>query len=158
MRNKKKASLSLLNNLRVLIPVIGVNVGGLVWMFYDHSLEEMTFPLILVLFAGIIPTLVLHVDYFVNDYNTELTINQREKIIHYKSKEQDIEYKFSDIEDVKIIVSFWHFLLIRLYTYYIISVKNGDDIKITCLSIRSLNIGGGKIKKLYTHIPLTGSL
>ena len=156
--NKKRLSLSLSYNLIVPLPIIVVSIGILSWILHGHTLEEKVFPVMFVLVTGIIPTLILHIDYLINDYDAELTINQRKKTIHYRRREKDIEYKFSDIKDVEVIVSFWHFLPIRLYSYYIIYTKDGDNIKITCLSTGSLNIGGREAKKLYTHMPLTGSL
>ena len=90
-------------------------------------------------FIVLSPSLILHFNYFANDFNKVLIINKNQSLIKLQSGRVINQYEFKDIQSVS---KYRTFLFNRFpfvsYYFYKITIKDGFSYEITCLSANDL--------------------
>ena len=116
--------------------VFSVLLVGLI--FYSNFDEGMTIAAIGALILDGIPTLYLHIEYYLTNKSEKYKVNYDE-LIRYKNG-ISTSFKVSDIEKIKIYLSpslyrgsDLHFLGIEAYHYARVYLNTGEELIITCL-------------------------
>jgi len=121
----------------------------------DYSFYFYVFLLIflgLFLFSTIflLPAIILHIDYYQRNKNTEYEILPDKMIV--RTRRREITYLKSNIEEIYVYIgNLWTFRSADLYGFARIDMKNGESIYLTSLLFP--NDAEGIVKKYFVGVP-----
>jgi hypothetical protein len=110
----------------------------LIYFFVKYILKsEYAFEvLVIVFFISFIPSLILVISYVVHDRRTRIEYDKEFLIITIGSKVFD--YKINDLKEITRVSTFLYHILASEHSYYILSFKDGQEVKVSYLLGRSL--------------------
>lgn len=104
-----------------------------------HLAFQLVYGFLLVI--DIIPTMIVHIQYWLKNRKAVLVINTAAKELIYQTPSEQLKYSFSDIT---LLQYYWNFgkgsgwNSFGMYRYYKIFLKDGTTIVITCLMINDI--------------------
>jgi len=123
-------------HLKSLLPVFILIIGDFAISFLEipNELREL-FIFVLIFYAlWSLPAIVLHIDYYLRNKNTEYEILSDRMIV--RKRRNEIIYLKSDIKEIYVNVSDWWWtarMSFVFYNYARIDMKNGESIYLTSL-------------------------
>lgn len=116
----------------------------IVWIYFLHnSLEGYPFwvALVVLFIIGILPVTILHVQYWLVNKKSVLTIDINDNTIQYQSGSENFKFSAEDILKITLYTSYgrntgWY--TFSGYRYFKINLKNSTEIIITCLMVNDI--------------------
>src|SRR5258707_536155 len=92
--------------------------------------------------AASLPTLVVHFQYLIKNYECILAIDSESRVLEFDSRRLHLEYSFDEIVAFKYYRTYgkgsgWQ--AFGMYRYFKIEFKDGNYILITCLMINKID-------------------
>jgi len=110
---------------------------GLCLARYGWSTGTMA-AIVFVSVVGIVPTVVVHVQYLLKNHGLNLKVNTDEKFLVFEHQGQEAKYSFSEISELIRTSSYgrgsWWYSFGE-YRYYKLVFKNNTEYIITCLLV-----------------------
>jgi hypothetical protein len=114
-----------------------------IYLDITNKFDSSAFLFVFVFFflIDILPTIIVHTQYWLKNYKAILTINTGSKGLKYETPTKQLNYSFDDIESLQYYRSWgkgsgWHSF--GEYRYYKIIFKDKTEIVITCLMINDI--------------------
>jgi hypothetical protein len=146
-----KYKMGLLQQLRLLFPMTAKVLAVAVLMIVANY--SLSWPIFLVLFVfffliDILPTLIVHVQYFFRDRATVISVNMFEKSICFYNRDKSYIHFFADVISVNYYTSFLHSSgrhSFGEYRYYKITFKDKSEFIVTSVLINDIENNIGKL-------------
>jgi hypothetical protein len=134
-----KQQLILLAHL--LIVSIGVIIGSIYFLKISINDNAFIMGFTIYFFINILPTIIVHTQYWLKNHKAIFTINIENKELLYEMPEKHLRHSFADIASLEYYWNFgkgsgWHSF--GEYRYYKILFKDKTEIVITCLMINDI--------------------
>jgi hypothetical protein len=134
-----KQQLILLTHLAIVN--IAIFLGSIYYL--KISIYDSAYIIVLTIyfFIDILPTLIVHTQYWLKNHKAIFTINTEKKELLYEIPERELKYSFDDIVSLEY---YWNFgkgsgwNSFGQYRYYKIMFKDNTQIVITCLMINDI--------------------
>ena len=136
--------------LRLLLPMI-LKLIAIIGVIYLTG-YQLTFLLLVLLFffiflIDVLPTLIVHIQYVVKNYNKLITLDIQKKTISCHSGDIIRKKSFDDVASIKYYSSFvrpsgWHSF--GEYRYYQIIFNDSTAFVVTCLMVNRIEDNFGK--------------
>lgn len=153
--------ITLKQQMIILFPAFFVNVFLIVGSFYvmKFSITDFMIGYTFYFFIDMLPTIILHIQYWFKNHGAILNIDTDADNISYEKSNRQYQYSFSDIEALHYYRNLgkgsgWNSF--GQYRYYKIIFHDRNEIVITCLMINNIeNTLEGLLKmKAETHAKL----
>lgn len=158
MNNGKKYKISFVNNLKSSLLIIGlllVFTGFNFYLYMNHpyyNLNVFLYSMILILpLVG--PATFVHAEYWIQDRNKELEIDNTQRKLRYKDEKKEIKAGFDDITRIIKHQVKDTALLFGFYKYHEIHLQSGEILIITILMAREFSIPGIEIEIVDRYFP-----
>jgi hypothetical protein len=127
------------------LAVVGIFIGGLLGMFdiNDFLFQVTSFVLVCVGFS--LPAIYLHITYLIDNWGTILHVDKGQNSLTIKTKNEDISYKFEDIENTELNLGIYYKNKIdnrgrwpapwTNYGYLKLKLKDGKEFMFTSLMV-----------------------
>lgn len=126
----------------IVYPIIFIGYYLFVDDFYNFLTSGTLYIIVpFFLIIDILPTLVLHFQYFSENYNSILEIDKKSQLIKYSSYKQTILLPIGDIKRLIYINNYGSgtgFYSFAGYNFFKIIFKDGTMINITCLMMKNI--------------------
>jgi hypothetical protein len=145
MKTEHKYTVTLNQQLLLLGPVLITNLIliGLYLYFFGWNLPTSLFYYVFIFrfLTDILPVMIVHGQYLIQNGNATLVIDMEQKVLQYKINTKSIEYSFNDIQSLHYYVSYgrgsgWYSF--EVYRYFRIVFNDQSEIIITCLMINRI--------------------
>lgn len=88
----------------------------------------------------VLPAIIIHVSYLMDDWNTEVVIDRKKNCLVLKGSKEVSEIPFGDVKSIRV-MGFLPILKWKIpwqhYYYTTFNLNNGDRIRISCLVMDS---------------------
>jgi len=148
IKGNQVCELKFSNHIEVLKPLLFVTLGVIcIVLYFEHrdgfSVSLLSFFLIFFAISAL-PVLYFHVEYYFFNRNERIIIDTVDKKIICTSRNNKIEFKFEEIDEVKVYM-FPNMYSGRIqivpcepYHYGVISTKSGKNIILSCLMTKDV--------------------
>jgi hypothetical protein len=139
----REYKITLLQQLIILTPMLFTNlvliIGGI--YFFKFSFNVLIIIYAIFFFIDMLPTIIIHVQYWIKNHGAVLTINTETKELFYKKHAKQVKYSFTDIDLLQYYRNLgkgsgWNSF--GQYRYYKITFNDKKQIVITCLMINNI--------------------
>lgn len=141
-----KYQITLKQQFIILTPVIFIITFFIGYGFYLFSINNLDnkayiFVFIFYFLIDMLPTIIVHIQYWIKNHGVIFIINTETKELHYKTSQKQLKYSFNDIASLQYYRSLgknsgWHSF--GQYRYYKIIFTDKTEIVITCLMINNI--------------------
>lgn len=161
-KDTKVYKMRLKNHLYALFPLFFYTILFIVsiFLFYDKlGFPNRKMVALFVFFYTLlaVPALIIHIEYLVNDWRSQLIIDSEKRIIYYSKGNKSITFHFSEIKQIFFFGETKGFnnLSTDNYFFYFFSIINQEPIIITCLTIKDINktVPDSKITRIRRLFP-----
>lgn len=137
--------ISLIQQSILLSHLIVLNIGVLIIIYYINGSISFDFSLLFLelflLVFSTIPTLCLHIQYYLKNRQAVFSIDCQSETLFYVQKNVSLHYHFNDIKKIERVASYGKgtgVYSFSEYRYYNIILNDDTKIVITCLMINDI--------------------
>jgi hypothetical protein len=144
-----------LRHLWEIIIYLIIDVGAVFYMVHIYGKQDLHIFVLLASIAFLIifiPTIKIHLEYYIKNRNSNLKVNYKDKVVEYEHKGNKTTFQFEDIQLIDqyrtpaLIEKRVGWLPWESYNYAKVKLKDGKQLIITCFLIDEFELPIDKAK------------